>query len=287
MTRWHLLRMAAIIVTVGLVLVHTGCASRDVTSTSQENSVLPVTFGNVVTASGKVVPARWATLSFELGGRVTWLAAEGSQVVAGEVVARLATADLEHAVAQAQAALVAAQAQLAAAKSGATPEELAAAEGAVVAAQGSVVAAEAGLAQAEIGAEIAQANEKQAGGAVTAAEAALAQAQGMLDASEADLASAEARLKQVKAGAGDEDRSLAQYDMEAARVRLAQLHDPDETAIEIAHLGWEMAKNNLWQAQLERDAILAQSVAGYQKELAKAAVAVAASLARIAELQYQ
>ena len=71
-------------------------------------------------------------------------------------------------------------------------------------------------------------------------------------------------------------------------MRLAQVQaNPDEVALEIARLNWEIARTSLWQAQLERDAIQAQSVPGYQKELAKAAVGAAESAARIAELQVQ
>jgi HlyD family secretion protein len=43
----------------------------------------------------------------------------------------------------------------------------------------------------------------------------------------------------------------------------------------------------LWQAQLNRDAIVARPIPDYQKELSKAAVGAAELSARIAELQYQ
>jgi HlyD family secretion protein len=66
------------------------------------------------------------------------------------------------------------------------------------------------------------------------------------------------------------------------------LADPDEQAVEIARLNWEIAKSHLWQAQLERDAIAGNTGApAYQKELAKAEVGAAEFLARIAQLEYE
>lgn len=229
-------KLAARILGIALVigLVATGCTGREAASPPEEVSAMPVAFGNVVTASGKVVPARWATLSFETSGLVTWLVAEGSQVAAGDVLARLDATDLEHAVAQARAALATAQAQLAAAKAGATPEEIAAAEGAVLAAQGGVAAAKAAVTQAEISAEIADANVKQAEDTVDAAEAALAQAQGTLDAAEAaltqargtleaakaELARAQAELARLQAGARPEEIAAAEAALRQAQAAL-------------------------------------------------------------------
>ena len=88
-----------------------------------------VDFGNIVSASGKVMPLRWADLSFETGGRITTVVEEGSQVQSGEILAVVEAADLEQAVLQAQAAQAAAEANLSLAKSGARVEELAAAKG--------------------------------------------------------------------------------------------------------------------------------------------------------------
>jgi multidrug efflux pump subunit AcrA (membrane-fusion protein) len=176
MIRKHWSRIAGIILVIGLAV--TGCAGQETASTPENNPVAAALFANVVTASGEVVPLQWAMLSFETGGRLEWLIMEGSQVAAGEALARLDTTDLDQAVAQAQAALVTAQAQLTAAKAGATPEEIAAAEAAVVAAQGGVAAAKAAVAQAEANAQIARANLKQVEGAEDAAEAALTQGPG-------------------------------------------------------------------------------------------------------------
>ena len=92
-------RIRLIIVASLLALSLVGCAQQRADSAPEEVAALPATFANVVAASGKVVPAEWATLSFETGGPVEWLVAEGSQVAAGDTLARLDATDLEHAVA--------------------------------------------------------------------------------------------------------------------------------------------------------------------------------------------
>ncbi|NOZ28323.1 MAG: biotin/lipoyl-binding protein, partial [Chloroflexi bacterium] len=85
----------------------------------------------VIWASGDVVPARWAYLGFEIGGRVAEVSVEeGDEVVAGQVLARLHVPDLEQAVRAAEASLVSAKAELARVQAGARPEEIAAAEAA-------------------------------------------------------------------------------------------------------------------------------------------------------------
>ncbi len=219
-------------------LVATGCTGQGAASEPEEVAALPALFENVVSASGKVVPVRWATLSLETGGRVEWLVAEGSEVAAGEELARLDATDLEHVVAQARAALATAQAQLAAAEVGATPEELAVAEGAVTAAQGGVSAAKAALAQAEINPEIAGANVKQAEDAVDAAEAALAQMQGTLNAAEAALAQA-----QGTADAAEAAVAQAQGTQDAAEAGSAQAQGTADAAkADLARAQAELAR---------------------------------------------
>jgi HlyD family secretion protein len=234
---WKLMgRMLGIVLVIGLVA--TGCTGQGAASEPEEVAALPATFGNVVTASGKVVPSRWATLGFEAGGRVEWLVAEGSEVAAGDTLARLDATDLEHAVAQARAALATAQAQLAAARAGATPEEIAVAEGAVATAQGGMAAAEAALAQAEINPEIANANVKQAEDAVDAAEAALAQAQGTLDAAEAAVVQAQGTQDAAEAGLVQ-----AQGTQDAAEAALAQAQDTQDAAkADLARAQAELAR---------------------------------------------
>ena len=283
MSRKLIGRMLAIVLIISLVA--TGCAEQKAVSAPEENPALPAVFGNVVTASGKVVPARWATLSFETGGRVEWLVAEGSEVDAGEVLARLDATDLEHAVAQARAALATAQAQLAVAKAGATPEEIAAAEGAVAAAQGGVAVAEAALAQAEISPEIANANLKQAEHTVDATEAALAQAQGMLDAAKANLTRAQAELARLQAGARPEEIAAAEAALRQAQAGLEgakQAYDviawqpgAESTPVGIAY---RQALATVEQAQAQVDLLKAGAT---EEEIAAAKAGVSAAQAQV------
>ncbi len=117
---------------------------------------------SVISVSGKVVPAVWATLSAQTGGVVLEVrVAPGDEVKAGDVLVQLDPADAQLAVQQAEAALAAAQARLDGLKAGPRPEELEEAKAAVAMAQAAlqkllrpdpalVAAAQAELAQAEV-----------------------------------------------------------------------------------------------------------------------------------------
>jgi multidrug efflux pump subunit AcrA (membrane-fusion protein) len=130
----------------------------------------------VVTAEGKIVPARDATLAFRMAGRVEdVLVKEGDAVKEGDVLIQLESADLragvaqaEAAVAQAEAAVALAQAQLNQLLAGPRAEEIAAAE------------AQAKAASNAVGQAVAQRDQVAKGAtedALAAAEAQLAQAQ--------------------------------------------------------------------------------------------------------------
>jgi multidrug resistance efflux pump len=97
------------------------------------------------------------------------------------------------------------------------------------------------------------------------------------------------QLAQMQAQPADAGVTIAQSAVDSAQAQLGQwLANPDEQTVEIARLNWELAKNSLWQAQLERDAIAGRSgVPGYQKELADAQVGAAEVLALIAQLEYE
>lgn len=130
----------------------------------------------VVSAEGKIVPVRDATLAFRMAGRVEKIAVtEGEAVKAGAVLIQLESADLRAGLAQAQAAVAQAQAAAALAQAqrdqitaGPRPEEIAAAEAQVKAATNAV------------GQAVAQRDQVAKGpteDALAAAEAQLAQAQ--------------------------------------------------------------------------------------------------------------
>jgi multidrug efflux pump subunit AcrA (membrane-fusion protein) len=127
--------------------------------------------GDTVVASGEVVPAQEAQLTFTVVGRVeTVTVAEGDTVAAGGVLAMLETALLEAQVAQAQAAVASAQAQLPVVKAGPRPGEVAGAEAQLAAAEAAVVQA------------VAQRDQVSAG----ATKAAIATARAQLAAAEAE-----------------------------------------------------------------------------------------------------
>lgn len=195
MANWKYLLLVGLM--VGLLVA--GCGGEE-TAVSTPDPTLAQNYGNVVSASGKVMPVQWATMSFESGGRLTWLIEEGGVVEAGADLARLDATHLEQAVAQAEAALAAAEAQLALAVTGARVEDVAAAEGAVLIAQGNVAAAESRLAQAESG----------SGFAVETAQASLAQAEGNLAIAQGELSRAVAELNRLQAGARPEEIAMYQ-----------------------------------------------------------------------------
>jgi len=131
---------------------------------------------SVVSAEGKIVPARDATLAFRMAGRVEKISVkEGEAVKEGHVLIQLESADVragvaqaQAAVAQAEAAVALAQAQLDQITAGPRPEEIAAAE------------AQAKAASNAVGQAVAQRDQVAKGAtddAIAAAEAQLAQAQ--------------------------------------------------------------------------------------------------------------
>jgi multidrug efflux pump subunit AcrA (membrane-fusion protein) len=97
---------------------------------------------DIVSASGKIVPAHETELAFTTSGRVASVTvAEGDEVKTGDVMVTLEKDLLDTGVTQAEMALVAAQAQLPLVQAGPRPGEVAAAEA-------QLRAAEAALAQA-------------------------------------------------------------------------------------------------------------------------------------------
>lgn len=145
--------IAVFAVLVGVLWGTTGCGALS-PSTSPEPTLSPpatqTTRSHFISAEGRVVPVKQATLSFEVSGRlVELLVSEGDTVEVGQTVARLAQTDWQQRVDEAQAALELAQAQLAQVKAGARPEEIAAAQEALAATQAGVSAARANLASAQ------------------------------------------------------------------------------------------------------------------------------------------
>ena len=145
---------------------------------------------NVIWASGKLVPERWAYLGFSAPGRLATIdVAEGDRVQAGQVLAALDVSQLQAAVHQAEAGLAAAQAQLAAIQAPARAEDIAAAKGAVTSAEAQI----------------------------EAAKAAVTTAQSNVAASQAQAGIALATLRRVKAGSSAEAIAAAREQLEIAQ----------------------------------------------------------------------
>ncbi len=153
-----------ILLLVSIVLAACGSAAPATPTPSASTQSVPA----IVSASGKILPSRWANLSFQASGQMIELKVQsGDKVKAGDVIAQLDATDAKLAVAQAEAALAAAQAQLAETKAGPRPEQIAVSEQAVKMAQADVAGAQAQLSQLLAGPRAAD---------IAAAEAAVAQA---------------------------------------------------------------------------------------------------------------
>lgn len=185
----------------------------------------------VVSAEGRVVPAREADLAFRMSGRVEAIRVRvGDEVKVGDVLVELESADLEAAVAQALAALDLAKANRDTLLAGARPEEIKAAEQRVSAATAAGSQAYSQLKQLQQGAtadRVAAAEAQLAAAQAAQKEAQIAydkiienikflagpteeQARFNLNAANEAVAAAQAALDQVMAGADAEAIEAAQ-----------------------------------------------------------------------------
>ena len=203
----------------------------------------------VVAATGIVLPSRWATLSFRIGGVVEdVLVDEGDQVREGQLLVQLDNTELEHAVAQAQAALATAQATLSQVEAPPRPAELAIA-------QASLAAADAQLAKLRSGATAEEITA--ARGAMQTAALAVQQAQAAYDEvawleeigempqalalqrATIEYEIAKAGYEALVRGASAEDIAATQAEVDRARASLALLSDgsrPEDVAVAEAHV---------------------------------------------------
>lgn len=119
------------------------CACASPTSSPTPTPQAAVQSGRVVSVSGKVVPARWASLSFGIGGRLSEVCVqEGQKVNAGQVLAVLDSAQLQLAVQAAAEEVAVQQALLAQAQAEPAAADLAAAQAQVAAAKAALTALE-------------------------------------------------------------------------------------------------------------------------------------------------
>jgi HlyD family secretion protein len=276
------------------VLFLVGCGGQAVQPTpAAQATVIPA----VVSASGKVLPARWANLAFMSGGHVVEVKVQaGDMVQAGQTLVQLDDTDAKIALAQAHAAFKMAQAQLAQFQAGARPEEIAQQGQAVQAAQAALLGATARLDQLQRGARPAELAE---------AESALRQAEAewrivfdeydavssgrsfckenyyrcgglgeveerlryQVQAASQAKAAAQARLDQLKAGATDTELrsaraavAAAQAERDAAQARLEQVKagpTAEQIAVSEANVAQLQAAAELAQAALDKTQLTA------------------------------
>ncbi len=232
------------------------------------------TLGASVDATGSVAPETWLELSFKSAGRVAEIMVEeGDQVEAGEVLARLETADLEQALIQAQAGLAIATAQLAQTEEGASAEDLASARAALESAladyeevragpsQEDITVAKADMEKARISLEKAQADYDkiswQAGIGASPQASTLQQAS-------VDYERARAQYELTVDRPTDSELKQAEAQTAQARAALVDLEEkptPEELAIARAQV--TQARSTLTQAQLNlEEATLVAPFAG-------------------------
>ena len=207
--------------------------------------------------TGRISAVEETELYFKTSGYVKRVLVEqGDQVQAGDLLAELEIDDLLKQMAQAEVTLNTAQLRLDEAKKSLERQ--------IAQAKLDLAAAESQLAQAQ--------NDN---------ADAVAQAEWTLQIAQANLDEAEK--------ANEQQLAEAQRVLEATQIRLAQLQEePDPVEIELLRLSWDRAKNNLWNAQLERDAVKGNpGTPGHLQKQADIAVSNAEIAVREAELRYQ
>jgi multidrug efflux pump subunit AcrA (membrane-fusion protein) len=186
----------------------------------------------VVSVTGELVPATWATLSHETGGTVAEVLVEpGDVVAAGVPLVLLDITDLEFSLEVAQGEVAAQQAVLDQLRRGATEEVIARADR-DHAHQ---------VAQAEIALQVAQQQLSQAEATDPAADVAAAQAR---------IEQLERQRAQVRAQDPAAEVALAQVELERARIALDDTQDEYNKALDRP---WEdQAIRDAWAKQLEQ-----------------------------------
>jgi multidrug efflux pump subunit AcrA (membrane-fusion protein) len=236
-----------------LVLILWAGTACDIPSTSASGasptppalSATQTTSASVVSAEGKVVPVKQATLSFEVGGRlVELLVSEGDTVEAGQTVARLTQTDWQQRVAEAQAALELAGAQLGQARAHrATAGDFAVAEAALATARARLAQIKAGPTEEDI--LIGKADMNAAAAAVQLAQAeydkiswqsgigATQQALALQEAS-TQYEVAKANYQKLLKGATAEEIAVAEAQVGEAQAQLVRLREgprPEDIAV--------------------------------------------------------
>ncbi|MCP4538648.1 MAG: HlyD family efflux transporter periplasmic adaptor subunit [Chloroflexi bacterium] len=253
-----------------LAMILSGCGE------SVEETPTPeveVEYVPVVSPTGEVVPAMWATVSAQSGGVVLEVLVEpGSAVAAGDLLIQLDSTDAQLAVQQAEAALATAQAQVVLLEVGPRSEQIAVAQAQVEAAQAAVGQAEAQRDQVIAGATQAE---------IAAAEAEVAAAQLARKAAEDQYD----QIRDKVHGWIEEEMILqlhaAEQALKAAQAHLDALQAGSYHQVRVAEAGVSTAEaqTNVAQAQLDlaRVGVLDEEVAIAQAAVTQAEAALDAA----------
>ena len=259
------MKNATIILLINL-LVLTGCSGATAKSaeTAKSEAVQSASQENVIWASGKLLPARWAGLSPAASGALRALnVAEGDQVAAGAVLAEVDNGILQSQVEVARAAVAEAEAARNKLLAGATPTELAQAQADVLAAQSGVAQAQANLRQA------------QEAGVVAEAQVAIAQAQ----------------YNELASRPSPAERIEAQRRIDLARLALAQAQRAYDEVRGDPHIGMLPQALALQQATTDYEAAKAAYQVATQgatrEQLAVAAAQINAAKAQVQVVRAQ
>ena len=235
---------------LALSLFITGCESVAAAQSAATPNAQSIEVKDIA-ATGKVVPAQKAMLSFALPGQVVELRVDvGSVVKQGNVIAQLDTAALDAEVAKAQAALAFAQASLDRVKAGPRSEQVAEAKSNLEAANAGVAQAAANRDQVKSGATQTEIDNAKA--AVQQAYIEMVQARTKHDLLQQDH-------DKHKAGQEQVDDAFKQYqiadtNLKAAQARLEKLlsgADTDTLRVAQAQLGAASADYQAQQAQVD------------------------------------
>lgn len=314
----------ALLCGVFLVLL-ASCTGRPTATPTPASAITPAATAvrqprsGAVSASGKIVPAQKAELSFPVVGRVQAVTVEeGEQVRADTVLVTLEKDAVEAAIAQAQATLARAQAELDGLKAGPRAEELAVAQAAIDAAQAQlarvkeagrpeeIAAAEAALAAARAEQKRVQAGPDPDAVAAAAADLAIAQAsvrqaqaaydqiKGNPDAGRYPqalqleqatnaLAAAQARYRLTTAGPSAADLARAQAAVDQAAAALAQAKAPARPA-DIAAAEAEVRRAQAQYALLKAET-RAEALAAARANVAAAEAALRRAQAELTNME--
>ncbi len=296
--RWWLIPL---ILTMAIALVSCGGTPVPKALSTPVATTLPGAVGSsssgAVTASGEIMPAQKAALSFAIAGRIQTInIAVGDKVRAGDVlIARLDDVDAKLAMAQAEATLTLAQAQLAQLKAAARPEQIVQAEQAVAQAEAAwkgaqaqhsllksgahaadIAAAEAALAQAAAQRKVAQDTHDKTidcfkvpkyGEVCPGLGTSEEQARTALAAAEEAYRAAQQRVDQLKAGATKNELGAAaaninatKAQVEQAKAQLALLQagaSPEQIAVAEAGVKQAQVAVDMAKAQLDKLQLIA------------------------------